>query len=149
MMNHPTIAETASEIAIRVFEFHGCDGQSNKMLRALRKAFADELPGLPVHLASSGWLPAEAMTRLRTFEQWGEHVGDVLWFRLPTSEPPYVGSPLDYGMMVEAHGPRGLIARGNVGGWPYDEADEPFLRWTPIPFPELYLKDDDAKGPAQ
>lgn len=62
---------------------------------------------------------------------------------LPVVEPPYVGSPLDCGTPIEAHGPRGLIMRGNVGGWPYGEEDEPFLCWAPIPCPELILKGED------
>lgn len=33
--------------------------------------------------------------RLHSLEEWHEGVGDVLWWRFPISEPPYVGSPLD------------------------------------------------------
>lgn len=28
-------------------------------------------------------------------DQWHEDYGDVLWVKVPTDEPPYVGSPLD------------------------------------------------------
>lgn len=31
----------------------------------------------------------------RTLEEWGEDYGDVLWWKFPIKEPPYVGSPLD------------------------------------------------------
>lgn len=31
----------------------------------------------------------------RPLEQWGEDDGDVLWWKFPIEEPPYVGSPLD------------------------------------------------------
>ena len=31
----------------------------------------------------------------RTLEEWGEDYGDVLWWKFPIEEPPYVGSPLD------------------------------------------------------
>ena len=31
----------------------------------------------------------------RPLEDWGEDYGDVLWWRFPIEEPPYVGSPLD------------------------------------------------------
>lgn len=33
--------------------------------------------------------------RARTLEEWGEDYGDVLWWKFPIEEPPYVGSPLD------------------------------------------------------
>ena len=31
----------------------------------------------------------------RPLEEWGEDCGDVLWWKFPIEEPPYVGSPLD------------------------------------------------------
>lgn len=31
----------------------------------------------------------------RPLEEWGEDDGDVLWWKFPIEEPPYVGSPLD------------------------------------------------------
>ncbi len=31
----------------------------------------------------------------RPLEEWGEDYGDVLWWKFPIEEPPYVGSPLD------------------------------------------------------
>ena len=31
----------------------------------------------------------------RTLEEWHEDCGDVLWWKFPIEEPPYVGSPLD------------------------------------------------------
>lgn len=30
-----------------------------------------------------------------TLEDWDEDYGDVLWWKFPIDEPPYVGSPLD------------------------------------------------------
>lgn len=30
----------------------------------------------------------------RPLEEWGEDYGDVLWWKFPIEEPPYVGSPL-------------------------------------------------------
>lgn len=30
----------------------------------------------------------------RLLEEWGEDYGDVLWWKFPIEEPPYVGSPL-------------------------------------------------------
>ena len=31
----------------------------------------------------------------RPLEEWGEDYGDVLWWKFPIEESPYVGSPLD------------------------------------------------------
>ena len=31
----------------------------------------------------------------RPLEEWHEDCGDVLWWKFPIEEPPYVGSPLD------------------------------------------------------
>jgi len=45
------------------------------------------------------------------FDAWHEDYGDVLWWRFPICEPPYVGSPLS-------------------SDWPFDESDEPNLGWT-------------------
>ena len=28
-------------------------------------------------------------------EEWGEDIGDCLWWKFPIEEPPYCGSPLD------------------------------------------------------
>ena len=33
--------------------------------------------------------------RPRPLEEWHEDYGDVLWWKFPIEEPPYVGSPLD------------------------------------------------------
>ena len=48
----------------------------------------------------------------RPLEEWHEDFGDVLWWKFPIEEPPYVGSPLD----VE---------------WPAYHT-----HWTPITVPE-------------
>lgn len=48
----------------------------------------------------------------RPLEDWGEDYGDVLWWKFPIEEPPYVGSPLD------EH-------------WPGYHT-----HWTPIPVPK-------------
>ena len=32
---------------------------------------------------------------VRPLEEWWEAYGDVLWWKFPIEEPPYVGSPLD------------------------------------------------------
>ena len=44
------------------------------------------------HLLAHGvTIAAEA----RLLEEWHEDIGDVLWWKFPIEEPPYVGSPLD------------------------------------------------------
>lgn len=73
---------------------------------------------------------------LRPYSEWSEDHGDVLWWRFPVTEPPYVGGPNDLGCTVELHAHRGLVARGYVGGWPFMEEDEPNLYWTPLVVPD-------------
>lgn len=33
--------------------------------------------------------------KVRRLDQWDDEHGNVLWWRLPVDEPPYVGTPLD------------------------------------------------------
>jgi hypothetical protein len=71
--------------------------------------------------------------RTRHISEWHEDYGPVLWWKLPVTEPPYVGTPNDLGQTVEvtirAYGVDKLV-RCQVGGWPgYHEY------WTPIPVP--------------
>jgi len=77
--------------------------------------------------------------RPRPFCDWHEDLGDVLWWRMPIEEAPYVGSPLDHGRIAEGtiNFPKKV---GNAwpfsapyGGWPFDETDERHLWWTPLP----------------
>ena len=44
------------------------------------------------HLISHGVTVQECT---RPLEEWHEDYGDVLWWKFPIEEPPYVGSPLD------------------------------------------------------
>lgn len=75
------------------------------------------------------------------FDDWHEDLGDVLWWRLPVQEPPYVGGPHCLGYVVEvevnARASSGAFAGGthrmNVGGWPFEESDYPNLVWTLLP----------------
>ena len=87
---------------------------------------------------------AEAETRglresARPFAEWSEDHGDVLWWRLPISEAPYVGSPLDLGrtmkVVVQIGREEHDLPFTNTGGWPFDEDDEADLWWSPIPQP--------------
>lgn len=58
---------------------------------------------------------AENLRRLRTLRpesEWCEEYGPVIWWRVPISEPPFVGTPLD------------------------DEwIDDYYTHWTPLPSP--------------
>jgi hypothetical protein len=39
----------------------------------------------------------ERLTTLRPASEWRDDDGDVLWWRMPIQEAPYVGSPLECG----------------------------------------------------
>lgn len=54
--------------------------------------------------------------RPRPFCDWHEDHGDVLWWRIPISEPPHVGTPLD-------------TAWPRWRGW----SDDREFWWTPLP----------------
>jgi hypothetical protein len=81
------------------------------------------------------------LTRIRAYCDWYEELGDVLWWRSPVSEAPYVGSPLDLGATwsMDVYNGRGEIIsersdhRFQVGAWPFTDADIPHLWWTPLP----------------
>jgi len=81
------------------------------------------------------------MSRLRKAFTWSEDDGDVLWWRFPITEAPYVGTPLDLGFNVSARlynqfGEEIGVTGHNVGGWPFDDADMANLYWQPIEVPE-------------
>jgi hypothetical protein len=76
--------------------------------------------------------------RPRPFCDWHEDRGDVLWWRIPISEPPYLGSPLAVGRGVHIDLQVGVerieaVRVGDVGGWPFSHAEERHLWWTPLP----------------
>jgi len=59
--------------------------------------------------------------KARPISEYHEDMGNVLWWKFPIDEPPYVGSPLDLGFTVEVE----LRTHANssktalmVGGWP-------------------------------
>jgi len=75
----------------------------------------------------------------RPIAEYHEDMGDVLWWKFPITEPPYVGTPNDLGFDVctdtSMHGPDGnqiasSVVRGRVGGWPGYHT-----HFTPIPVP--------------
>lgn len=82
---------------------------------------------------------------LRPYSEWSEDHGDVLWWRFPVVEAPYVGGPTDLGFTVGAalfdqFGDVTGKVQNNVGGWPFTKEDEPDLFWTPLVVP------DDPRG---
>lgn len=95
----------------------------------MTKPYLHQFSGLP------GVAGGKLLNTPRTLSEWSEEDGDVLWWRFPIEEPPYVGTPLDQGQCVEvtarAYGVNRLM-RFDVGGWPGYHT-----HWTPIPMPTL------------
>lgn len=75
----------------------------------------------------------------RPIAEYHEDMGDVLWWKFPITERPYVGSPNSVGFAVEgyvtlkAHG--GYVVGDDIrimtGGWPGYHT-----HFTPIPIPQ-------------
>lgn len=125
MALHNPILEAAARVlyAFRSGEYvtrdycrHWCANNKAQALAALHIA-----AGQIDTLRAENLLP-EASQIARPLSEWHEGLGDVLWWKSPFTEPPYVGTPLDLGFTVELHtqdGPEPRIAaRGTVGGWP-------------------------------
>lgn len=74
---------------------------------------------------------------MRPFADWHEDHGDVLWWKHPISQSPYVGSPLDLGRSMKVVVQIGFeehdLPITMTGGWPFDEDDEASLYWSPLP----------------
>jgi len=56
--------------------------------------------------------------KLFPLSEWAEEDGDVLWWKFPIDEPPWVGHPNCTGLPIGIQTPTGLICTGFVGGWP-------------------------------
>lgn len=80
---------------------------------------------------------SDDLYRIRPFCDWHEDHGPVLWWRIPISEAPYVGSPLDLGRTMKVEIQIGLeeheFPLRDVGGWPFDPEDERHLWWSRLP----------------
>ena len=63
-------------------EFYGCDPMY----------YGVDALAIAQHLITHGVTVQECA---RPLEEWSEDCGDVLWWKFPIEEPPYVGSPLD------------------------------------------------------
>jgi hypothetical protein len=72
----------------------------------------DELADV-IDAAISESAALDEMTVVRPQSAWALSDGPVLWWKLPVSEPPYLGTPRD-------------------DGWPGDHT-----HWTPLPTPSL------------
>lgn len=74
---------------------------------------------------------------VRPFSEWHEDHGDVLWWKLPINQAPYVGTPLDLGrsmkVVVQVGYEEHDLPATNTGGWPFDDDDEADLFWSPLP----------------
>lgn len=57
----------------------------------------------------------KAMTTPRPISEYHEDMGAVIWWKLPITEPPYVGSPNDIGERVLLDGD---VETTVIGGWP-------------------------------
>lgn len=61
------------------------------------------------------------MLKARPISEYNESMGDVLWWKFPIDEPPYVGSPNSLGYTVEVTAQAvgvDKMMRILVGGWP-------------------------------
>lgn len=62
------------------------------------------------------------LTTPRPISEYHEEMGDVLWWRFPIEEPPYLGSPSHCGFTVETvfrqNFEKDVVHRHQVGGWP-------------------------------
>lgn len=76
----------------------------------------------------------------RPIDEYHEDMGNVLWWKFPINEPPYVGTPLDLdrtiGLNIIGADEPFLQTKFSVGGWPGYHT-----HWTPLPetptLPEL------------
>lgn len=66
-----------------------------------------------IEAAISDTTALDAMTVVRPQAAWASSDGPVLWWKLPVTEAPYLGTPRD-------------------AGWPGDHT-----HWTPLPTPSL------------
>jgi hypothetical protein len=65
--------------------------------------------------------PAERSGIARPIEEYHEDMGDVLWWKFPITEAPYVGSPNDMGRVVGIQiigADEPMLSTFNVCGWP-------------------------------
>lgn len=102
------------------------------------------MEGKPLHFAAAVDVAEvvrfvlDARTKVdkpRPLAEWHEDMGDVLWWKFPISEAPYVGSPLDLGrdVVVEVsvgafHGSESKTVTFHIEGWPGYHT-----HFTPIP----------------
>ena len=68
----------------------------------------------------------------RPLSEWHEDFGDVLWWKFPIEEAPWVGTPLTIGpntsIRLELNGEPIHASVRPIGGWPGYHT-----HWTPLP----------------
>ena len=69
-----------------------CPNRKNGNCNEVFKLSYCAVSKLAQHLIANGVTVQECTRHL---EEWHEDYGDVLWWKFPIEEPPYVGSPLD------------------------------------------------------
>ena len=81
----------------------------------------------------------------RSFHEWHQDIGPLLWWLWPVEQEPYVGSPLDLGRTVSFDVTVQIgcdiyevdpTKIGDTGGWPWVDADDETvarLFWTELP----------------
>lgn len=102
-----------------------------QMVADLNRA-REEWEGISRLLARFGPIEAGVRVIARPIEEWNEGIGDVLWWKFPIEEAPWIGSPLTTGYTTEVWtrdtpAMRRMVMRGQVGGWPGYHT-----HWTPI-----------------
>lgn len=63
----------------------------------------------------------DEMPIARPLSEWHEDMGDMLWWKFPITESPYVGNPLDLGRAVKMtiqDSVRDYSYTEHIGGWP-------------------------------
>lgn len=95
-------------------------------LKDVSDEFAEGVQFMLEQLDKAPTIEARPVVRVaaRPLEEWDEDYGDVLWWKFPIEEPPYVGSPLDC----------------NWSGY--------HTHWTPIEVPEPPNCGADMRGGA-
>jgi hypothetical protein len=144
------VEQEAAELSTAVAEWEGHTGYTEAALsRAVGREAADvgNMAMMVADVCGALHTPppvatATAVEAARPFSEWHEDHGEVLWWKLPVAQAPYIGSPLDLGrgmkVVVQIGFEEHDLPMTNTGGWPFDEEDEPDLWWTPLPKPTFF-----------
>lgn len=103
----PVSPDEAFEILGRFVHSHFDDGREKARFSIPADPSRDDDLRMHAFIAQT-----RALYETRPLDEWHEEDGPVLWWRLPVSEPPWVGSPLQD-----------------------DWTDDYYTHWTPLPIP--------------